>query len=816
MPYHPFIEDTEQGERTFLTRQVNESQYGLRMSKDFLVTGIATFSGGVSLGGGGSFSARSGGGVTFDGSVAIPDGIRDSEDGLGSTGQVLSSTGAGLAWINTSAANVGSATSVGINLNTDDSDQWLVFAGANSGNNALRVNNTIRVNPGKAFVGIGTQDPVEQLHIHQVGSNAPILRIEGINTVPILDLVSPSTGSSKITFSDDNDAAGSITYDHPHNKMKFMIGTTLSFWVSPNAHLRLFEALEDGTGQAGVAGSVFTSTGTKTAWIPQNTIAAGSLATARSIGGVSFDGTADIDLPGVNSGGNQNTSGTAAGLSGSPNITVTDITIEGKLKDGDDAFGTSGQVLSSDGTDTKWINVGSISAGSASSIAVNTNGDNSSQFVTFSQGSSGSQQLRVDAGLKYNPNSNALTAGSFVRNNGTSSQFLKADGSVDSNTYLTSDANTTYDLSVPSSTTKIRLAGSDSSNDDVEIAGAGTVSVTRTNANKLTITGAAAGTPDIIQEGQAQVECVGIGTSVIVSTQGEERFRVDSRGHVFTPFSSTAKFGINMSPNDAAFGPTHNLQVKGDMEVREIDVLHKSFLRGSVYYQGSDDNQNTSIGGVRHLDLRASGMFYRYETQPFANWIPNFQHNQSTVDDETFDGSTFTVTVLVKQRSAGTPDGVTVTEARVDGTATGVDLVWEGGTAPPPSPGTGWDLWEFVVMKTSSTPTYQVFGRRSSTVPSGMTHSNKTSAYTLVRTDDNRLITTTSNITVPSGVFSPANGTTIYNNSASSITIAPAGGVTLRLSGSNITGTRTLAQRGVCTVMCVASNEFIITGSGLA
>ena len=97
-----------------------------------------------------------------------------------------------------------------------------------------------------------------------------------------------------------------------------------------------------------------------------------------------------------------------------------------------------------------------------------------------------------------------------------------------------------------------------------------------------------------------------------------------------------------------------------------------------------------------------------------------------------------------------------------------------------------------------------------------MSHSNKTSAYTLTASDNDRLITTTSNITVPSGVFSPANGTTIYNNSSSSITIAPAGGVTLRLSGSNITGTRTLAQRGVCTIMCVASNEFIITGSGLA
>ena len=50
------------------------------------------------------------------------------------------------------------------------------------------------------------------------------------------------------------------------------------------------------------------------------------------------------------------------------------------------------------------------------------------------------------------------------------------------------DTNTTYDLSVPASTTKIRLAGSDSTNDDVEIAAGTNVTVTRNaTGNKLTI-----------------------------------------------------------------------------------------------------------------------------------------------------------------------------------------------------------------------------------------------------------------------------------------------------------------------------------------
>ncbi len=59
--------------------------------------------------------------------------------------------------------------------------------------------------------------------------------------------------------------------------------------------------------------------------------AATVLETARNIGGVSFDGSADITLPGVNSSGNQNTSGTAANLSGSPSITVSGVDLNGSL-----------------------------------------------------------------------------------------------------------------------------------------------------------------------------------------------------------------------------------------------------------------------------------------------------------------------------------------------------------------------------------------------------------------------------------------------------------------------------------------------------
>jgi hypothetical protein len=83
------------------------------------------------------------------------------------------------------------------------------------------------------------------------------------------------------------------------------------------------------------------SAGTVTAALSGNATTASTLQTARTIGGVSFNGSANINLPGVNTTGNQNTTGSAATLTtartialggdvtgsasfnGSANITIT-------------------------------------------------------------------------------------------------------------------------------------------------------------------------------------------------------------------------------------------------------------------------------------------------------------------------------------------------------------------------------------------------------------------------------------------------------------------------------------------------------------
>ena len=84
-----------------------------------------------------------------------------------------------------------------------------------------------------------------------------------------------------------------------------------------------------------------------------------------------------------------------------------DLRLGGKLKDGDNAFGTSGQVLSSDGTDTRWVNAGSLSAGAASLVAINDDSNtNANRFVTFVDSSSGNNALKTDSVIKYNPFTN--------------------------------------------------------------------------------------------------------------------------------------------------------------------------------------------------------------------------------------------------------------------------------------------------------------------------------------------------------------------------------------------------------------------------
>ena len=101
--------------------------------------------------------------------------------------------------------------------------------------------------------------------------------------------------------------------------------------------------------------------------------------------------------------------------------------------------------------------------------------------------------------------------------------------------------------------------------------------------------------------------------------------------------------------------------------------------------------------------------------------------------------------------------------------------------------------------------------------PATVTQNSKTSAYTVASTDNGSYIDiTTGGVTFATTTgFTAGQNVAIYNNSTSSQTITQGSSVTLRWAGTATTGNRTLAQYGVATAICVASNTYVIAGTGL-
>ena len=92
----------------------------------------------------------------------------------------------------------------------------------------------------------------------------------------------------------------------------------------------------------------------------------------------------------------------------------------------------------------------------------------------------------------------------------------------------------------------------------------------------------------------------------------------------------------------------------------------------------------------------------------------------------------------------------------------------------------------------------------------------KTATHTLVAADAGKHVSTNSSVTIPPSVFSAGQAITIYNNSGSDIPIYRGTSVTLYQATDGSNANRTLATKGLATILCVGSNEFVITGGGLS
>ena len=170
---------------------------------------------------------------------------------------------------------------------------------------------------------------------------------------------------------------------------------------------------------SGVTASSLTSVGTLTSLTVSGTITgdvtgdltgnadtATTLATARTIGGVSFNGSANIDLPGVNTAGNQNTTGNAA----TATKFASAVTIGGVSFDGSANINLPG-VNTSGTQDTS----GTAALATEFTVTANNTTDET-VYPLFADGATGSQGAETDSALTYNPSTGALTSTSFIGN----------------------------------------------------------------------------------------------------------------------------------------------------------------------------------------------------------------------------------------------------------------------------------------------------------------------------------------------------------------------------------------------------------------
>ena len=92
----------------------------------------------------------------------------------------------------------------------------------------------------------------------------------------------------------------------------------------------------------------------------------------------------------------------------------------------------------------------------------------------------------------------------------------------------------------------------------------------------------------------------------------------------------------------------------------------------------------------------------------------------------------------------------------------------------------------------------------------------QSSAYTLVAADASKHIRTSANVTIPNSVFTAGDAVTIINQHSGDITLTQGSGVTLWNAANGTSGNRTLATRGMATLIWTTASIAYISGAGLS
>ena len=354
--------------------------------------------------------------------IATIASIADQTGSVGTAASILSSTGSALAWINANTTSVDNASKVGTNADSTDASQYVAFLGAASGNNPVRINTGLRINPSTNALSATSFTGAVDLNGGVLTLDADADTTITADTDDQIDIA--FGGSDRITLS-----TGLIDLKNSGSQSAVRL-----YCESSNAHYTAIQAAAHASYSGNATVTLPASTDTLIGRTTTDTLTNKTLTSPTITGTGNIAGNFTGDLT-----GNADTATLATSVTVTANNS-TDETVYPVFVDG--ATGTQGAetdtglnynpstgeltttTVTANLTGTVTGNCTGSSgsctgnAATADAVDITATSTDSTHYVVFADTSSttAGETMRVDGGITYNPSTNVLAATSFTGN----------------------------------------------------------------------------------------------------------------------------------------------------------------------------------------------------------------------------------------------------------------------------------------------------------------------------------------------------------------------------------------------------------------
>jgi len=426
----------------------------------------------------------------------------------------------------------------------------------------------------------------------------------------------------------------------------------------------------------------------------------------------------DIDLS-YNPSSNVLTAGTFSGSGASLNSIPNSALVNNSI-----TFGSTSAVLGTTvGTITGMTSIGSTTfvgalngnASTASTAAVAnqvsilaSSTTNSTFYPLFAQSSSGNDQPRSDINLTYNPGTNVLTAVTFAGNL-TGNVTGNVTGNAD-----TASVATTVELTATNTanaTHFITFVDAATGNENLRTDSTLTFNPNTNTLSTSTFAGNLTGNADTATTATNATNVTLVATNTPVSASyfpvfvsaatGNEPVRTDT-GLTYNPNTNTlttTTFVGNLTGNASTATTAGTVTTAAQPNITSVGTLAALSVSGTTAISTILEKATVNAAAVPsnlNFDALTSAVLY-YTIDATTSWTINFRGNLSTSLNTTMStGQSITLALLAKQGS--TP--YYPTDFSIDGTT--VSPLWQNGTPVTAGNANGVDIYTFTIIKTAN------------------------------------------------------------------------------------------------------------------